>query len=110
MDESFWKRPASEVAEDLVGKTIVEYKSLNNIMDHGILTEVDAYESAHKDRQEELFTQEPGKIGSFRSRRGGISVITAHEEGGTGLITLRRLDMKYLQKVRLKSVCLIYGD
>jgi hypothetical protein len=91
IDDNFWKRSASEVAEDLVGRVVLEYKGLGNIMTHGLILEVDAYNFPHDGRSEGLFAQDSGLIGRFGSRRGEISVITAHEEGGSGLVTLRKL-------------------
>jgi|TARA_Y100000310_G_scaffold112365_1_gene110864 hypothetical protein len=89
IDEDFFKRTATEVAEDLVARIVVEYDGINNIMLHGILTEVGAFDKPLEDRGEELYVQEPGKLGVFSSRRGPISIITSHVEGGSGLVTLR---------------------
>jgi|TARA_B100001964_G_C14144274_1_gene558940 hypothetical protein len=91
IDESFWKRPAREVAEDLVGRVVSEFISVGDIPIYGMLTEVHAYGEPEGERGEELFTQEPGLIGNFSSRRGSIPTITAHEEGGSGLVRLNGL-------------------
>jgi len=91
IDESFWKRSASEVAEDLVGRLVVEYDGINKILIHGTLSEVDAYDEPLGSRGEELYNQESGKLGVFSSRRGSIPIITSHVEDGSGLVTLRSI-------------------
>lgn len=91
VDKTFWERNPSVVAKDLVYRPILQFYGTKNVKIHGILTEVDAYNSPIIEKDDHLFTQEPGKIGIFGSRRGAIPVITAHIKGGKGLITLREL-------------------
>jgi len=90
MEIDFSRNP-SRVAKDLVGKTLVVYKSPTDIEVLGILTDVDAYENPMVERDQHVFTQKPGIISVFASRRGPIPVITAHSNSGTGLITLRKM-------------------
>jgi len=93
VDVDFFKRPSKEVAEDLVAMVVSEHVSGRRVLFHGWYTEIDAFDKPEGGRSTELFTQEPGKIGYFISSRGSIPLITAHieEEGGSGLVTLRKL-------------------
>jgi hypothetical protein len=85
----FWARNSKQVARDLVMKPIFDYTGFMDILSRGILTEVDAFDGPIREKDSHLFSQEPGTLGVFASRRGAIPVITAHANGRTGLVTLR---------------------
>jgi hypothetical protein len=108
INTDFWTRHPSRVAKDLVGKTVVIYSSLGWITPAGVLTEVDAYENPSVARDEHVFSQKPGTLGVFTSRRGPIPVITAHSSSARGLITLRNL-VAGTENYGPKGICELLG-
>ena len=106
-DKDFWNRNSKQVARDLMFSGVFNYSSASNAYS-GVLTEVDAWDAAIRDTDSELFSLAPGSIGVFSSRRGNIPVITAHADGKTGLITLRKI-VAGSEDLGPKAICEKFG-
>ena len=106
-DKDFWSRNPKQVARDLMFSGVFNYRAMSEIY-AGVLTEVDAWSEPLRDTDSELFSLAPGSIGVFSSRRGNIPVITAHADGKTGLITLRRI-IAGAEELGPKAICEKFG-
>ena len=106
-DRDFWSRNPKQVARDLMFSGVFNYSAASNVYS-GILTEVDAWDQAIRDTDSELFSIAPGSIGVFSSRRGNIPVVTAHADGKTGLITLRKI-VAGQEELGPKAICERFG-
>ncbi len=87
---NFFARKPEDVAKDLTGMFLV--RVTDDSTTAGQIIDIDAWaEPVNDEKNAHYYTQEPGRIYMYTSRRGEMMAITAHEPGKAGLVRIKEI-------------------